>query len=209
MRGQPRGGPQPAKVYASLKKLGVRHLQFIACLDPIEGERGAQPWALTPEAYGKFLCGLFDVYYRDWVNGDYTSVRLFDDYIHMAMGMPAGICATSGSCGAYLWWRATARCTPVTFTAWTNGRWAALESRASRSWPTAKKPACFAAGRAQTRCLRRLSLVQPVPRRLQARLGGERWQAGKLLLPCVQGIFAYAESRILEIARAEAEYYRR
>ena len=91
----------PQKVYASLKKLGVRHLQFIACLDPIEGERGAQPWALTPEAYGKFLCGLFDVYYRDWVNGDYTSVRLFDDYIHMAMGMPAGICATSGSCGAY------------------------------------------------------------------------------------------------------------
>ena len=62
-------------------------MQFIACLDPIEGERGAQPWALTPEAYGKFLCGLFDVYYRDWVNGDYTSVRLFDDYIHMAMGM--------------------------------------------------------------------------------------------------------------------------
>lgn len=91
----------PQKVYASLKKLGVRHLQFIACLDPIEGERGAQPWALTPEAYGKFLCGLFDVYYRDWVNGDYTSVRLFDDYIHMAMGMPAGTCATSGSCGAY------------------------------------------------------------------------------------------------------------
>ena len=90
----------PQKVYASLKKLGVRHLQFIACLDPIEGERGAQPWALTPEAYGKFLCGLFDVYYRDWVNGDYTSVRLFDDYIHMAMGMPAGTCATSGSCGA-------------------------------------------------------------------------------------------------------------
>ena len=40
---------------------------------------------LILEAYGKFLCGLFDVYYRDWVHGDYTSVRLFDDYIHMAM----------------------------------------------------------------------------------------------------------------------------
>ena len=36
-------------------------------------------------------------------------------------------------------------------------------------------------------------------------LGGERWQAGKLLLPCVQGIFCLCRSRILEIARAEAK----
>ena len=101
MRGQPRGGPQPAKSLCFAEKTGRPAFAVHCLLDPIEGERGAQPWALTPEAYGKFLCGLFDVYYRDWVNGDYTSVRLFDDYIHMAMGMPAGTCATSGSCGAY------------------------------------------------------------------------------------------------------------
>lgn len=209
MRGQPRGGPQPAKVYASLKKLGVRHLQFIACLDPIEGERGAQPWALTPEAYGKFLCGLFDVYYRDWVNGDYTSVRLFDDYIHMAMGMPAGTCATSGSCGAYFVVEGDGTVYPCDFYCLDEWKMGRIESRASRSWPTAKKPACF--------CSRASANPMPAPTvagtacatAAASATGGERWQAGKLLLPCVQGIFAYAESRILEIARAEAEYYRR
>lgn len=92
---------RPQKVYTTLKKLGVRHLQFIACLDPLEAERGSQVWSLTPQAYGHFLCTLFDAYYRDWSRGEYTSVRLFDDYVHLAMGLPSGTCATSGSCGAY------------------------------------------------------------------------------------------------------------
>ena len=185
-------------------------MQFIACLDPIEGERGAQPWALTPEAYGKFLCGLFDVYYRDWVNGDYTSVRLFDDYIHMAMGMPAGTCATSGSCGAYFVVEGDGTVYPCDFYCldeWEMGRIG--EQSIPELANSEKARLFFAAGRAQTRCLRRLSLVQPVPRRLQARLGGERWQAGKLLLPCVQGIFCLCRKPDFEIARAEAEYYRR
>lgn len=91
----------PQKIYRNLKKLGVRHLQFIACLDPMQDERGGQPWSLTPQAYGRFLCELFDVYYQDWKDGDYTSIRLFDDYVHLAMGLPSGTCATSGSCGAY------------------------------------------------------------------------------------------------------------
>lgn len=91
----------PQKIYRNLKKLGIRHLQFIACLDPMQDERGGQPWSLTPQAYGRFLCELFDVYYQDWKDGDYTSIRLFDDYVHLAMGLPSGTCATSGSCGAY------------------------------------------------------------------------------------------------------------
>lgn len=91
----------PHKVYSNLKKLGLRHLQFIACLDPLELPRGSMPWSLTPQAYGRFLCGVFDEYHRDWLAGCYTSVRLFDDYIHMAMGLPPSTCATSGSCGVY------------------------------------------------------------------------------------------------------------
>lgn len=89
------------KVYHALKKLGVGYLQFIACLDPMEVPRGSMPWSLLPQDYGMFLCRLFDAWYLDWKNGQYTSVRLFDDFVHLAMGMPAGTCATSGSCGAY------------------------------------------------------------------------------------------------------------
>lgn len=91
----------PQKVYAALKALGARYLQFIPCLDPLEEARGGMPFSLKPKDYGGFLCGLFDQWYRDWERGQYVSVRLFDDYVHLAMGLPAGTCATSGSCGSY------------------------------------------------------------------------------------------------------------
>ena len=91
----------PQKAYESLKKLGFDYVQFIACLDPIGEERGGRPWSLTPEAYGGFLCRLFDLWYRDWERGDYHSVRLFDDHIHLLLGESGSTCATCGRCGAY------------------------------------------------------------------------------------------------------------
>lgn len=90
----------PQKVYRSLQKLGG-YLQFIPCLDPLEAERGSMPYSLTPALYGDFLCAVFDEWYRDFAAGNYTSIRLFDDYVHLAMGLPAGTCSTSGTCGAY------------------------------------------------------------------------------------------------------------
>ena len=93
---------RPQKVYRALQKLGVPYLQFIACLDPLEGERGGASYSLTPALYGRFLCGLFDAWYLDWKAGHYTSVRLFDDYIHLLLGRPPGTCATAGQCGSYL-----------------------------------------------------------------------------------------------------------
>lgn len=92
---------RPERTYRELKKLGFDYLQFIACLDPIGEQRGGQPFSLTPSAYGKFLCQLFDLWYQDWERGQYHSVRLFDDYIHVLLGDNASTCATCGNCGAY------------------------------------------------------------------------------------------------------------
>ena len=91
----------PQKVYENLKKLGFDYMQFIACLDPIGEERGGRPWSLHPAAYGQFLCRLFDLWYRDWERGQYRSIRLFDDYIHLMLGDRESTCATCGRCGAY------------------------------------------------------------------------------------------------------------
>lgn len=91
----------PQKVYHALQKLGLRYHQYIACLDPLEAQRGSLPFSLTPDAYGKFLCGLFDAWYRDWKAGTYTSIRYFEDLVHLLLGEPASACATCGNCGAY------------------------------------------------------------------------------------------------------------
>lgn len=90
------------RVYRSLKGLGSHPLQFIPCLDPLEGERGRMDYSLTPQAYGQFLCGLFDCWYQDWQRGQYVSIRTFDDYIRLLLGMAPGSCAAAGICGSYL-----------------------------------------------------------------------------------------------------------
>ena len=91
----------PQKVYESLKKLGFEYMQFIACLDSIGEARGSRPWSLKPEAYGRFLCQLFDLWYRDGERGNFHSIRLFDDYIHILLGDGGSTCATCGQCGSY------------------------------------------------------------------------------------------------------------
>lgn len=92
----------PDQAYSTLKQLGFRYIQFIACLDPIGHRRGYEPWSLNPDAYGKFLCRIFDLWYQDWVSGNYHSVRLFEDYVHILLGDGASACSTCGKCGSYL-----------------------------------------------------------------------------------------------------------
>lgn len=89
------------RTYNTLKKTGIRYLQFIPCLDPLNEAPGLHPWSLLPDDYGNFLCALFDEWYLDWKHGQYTSIRLFDDYVYLAMGRLAGTCATCGNCGGY------------------------------------------------------------------------------------------------------------
>ena len=93
---------KPQQIYRALTQLGRHPMQFIPCLDPIEHARGGEFYSLRPEAYGKFLCGLFDCWYRDWKSGNYVSIRTFDDYLRILMRMPPSTCAASGSCGSYL-----------------------------------------------------------------------------------------------------------
>jgi len=93
---------RPREVYRALRSLKTDFIQFIPCLDPLETERGAMPWSLTPEKYGRFLKETFDEWYNDWASGRYVSVRQFDDYVHNLMGMPPSSCAASGQCGTYL-----------------------------------------------------------------------------------------------------------
>lgn len=91
----------PQLAYQELKKLGFPYMQFIACMDPLGVPRGRMPWSLTPQAYGAFLCRIFDLWYADWQQGQYRSIRLFDDYVHALLGDGESTCSTCGKCGAY------------------------------------------------------------------------------------------------------------
>ena len=92
---------KPQRAFKSLCELGRHDLQFIPCLDPLD-TIGGQAYSLTPELYGRFLCGVFDAWYNQLQRGNYVSVRNFEDYLRILLGMPPTSCASSGSCGHYL-----------------------------------------------------------------------------------------------------------
>lgn len=199
------------RVYHALQKTGVRYLQFIPCLDPLGEPRGQRPWSLTPQDYGQFLCALFDEWYRDWETGNYTSVRLFEDYVHMAMGLPPSTCASGGQCGAYYVVEADGSVYPCDFYVldeWKLGSlWETPLAELGRS-PRAEdflregleRPAVCADCRWQSLCR------GGCKRDRTTDAAGERQN---YYCPAFRQFFAHAEDRLRRIAAAEAAARRR
>ena len=84
-----------ARTYAFFKEQGLSYLQFIPCVDEGNGV------SLFPERYEAFLKTLFDLWYDDFVNGRYVSVRSIDNYIRILLGEAPESCANRGVCGGY------------------------------------------------------------------------------------------------------------
>ncbi|MBQ8409005.1 MAG: anaerobic sulfatase maturase [Clostridia bacterium] len=87
----------PKKVYDQLKK--YKYIQFIACLDSLEGEK--TEFSLSEERYASFLVQTFALYYADFMSGKYVSIRNFDNYISILLGRPPESCAMNGFCTCY------------------------------------------------------------------------------------------------------------
>ena len=89
---------QPEKIYDFYKKNGFRYLQFIACLDPMGEEGGRHEYSLTPEAYGRFLCGIFERWFQDVQKGEQPYIRQFENIVSILAGYPPESCEQRGSC---------------------------------------------------------------------------------------------------------------
>lgn len=87
-----------SKIYAFYQKNNFRYLQFIACLDPIGETPGERDYSLTPEAYGKFLIELFDLWYLDLCGGKQPYIRQFENYIAILLGYQPESCEQRGIC---------------------------------------------------------------------------------------------------------------
>lgn len=90
------------KIYQFYKKSGFSYLQFIPCLEPLEDERGSTRTYLSPDDYAAYLCTLFDLWYEDYINGRYISIRHIDNYIHLLMGHAPEACSMRGVCSVQL-----------------------------------------------------------------------------------------------------------
>lgn len=87
------------EIYHFFKDKGFQYMQFIPCLD--ENIRVHSEYSLTPKAYGKFLCRLFDLWYEDFSHGRNIDIRLFSNYAQMAAGYAPEECGMCGKCTTY------------------------------------------------------------------------------------------------------------
>lgn len=92
----------PDRTYRYFKDKNFRYVDFVPCMDLPGAERGSSPHSLDAAAFGKFLCRVFDLWHEDFVRGDYYSIRMFDNYVHMLAGQRPESCKMAGQCRAYM-----------------------------------------------------------------------------------------------------------
>lgn len=86
------------KIYSYFKSMGFNYIQFISCLDPLYEERGSYQYSLTKEDYTTFLKNLFDVWYKDIIEGKRISVRYFDSLLENMIYGRSTSCGMNGAC---------------------------------------------------------------------------------------------------------------
>ncbi|MCL5269311.1 MAG: anaerobic sulfatase maturase [bacterium] len=94
----------PEEIYQFHRSLGLRFMQFIPCVEQdVANPAAAAPFSVTAEAYGEFLCRVFDLWRKDFRNGrPGTSVRWFDSIFHTYVGAPPPECTLLRECGCYV-----------------------------------------------------------------------------------------------------------
>lgn len=91
-------GQAPERVYDYLVEQGVKFHQYIECVE-FDKDGELLPFSLDGDAWGEFLCRLFDRWYPDDV---YTvSVRLFDSIIWRLVEGQANCCTFDRDCRQY------------------------------------------------------------------------------------------------------------
>jgi uncharacterized protein len=94
----------PEEIYEGLKTLNLTYMQFIPCVETNPGNRTRiAPYSVSADAYGTFLCKIFDLWRADFIAGiPSTSVRFFESLLFSYAGFSAPECTLRETCGDYI-----------------------------------------------------------------------------------------------------------
>ncbi len=92
------------EIYEYHKANGLSYMQFIPCVEPDPLHPGkAAHYSVSAEAYGRFLCDLFDLWAADFRQGRPTTfIRWFDSLFFTYVDMEAPECTLLPECGVYV-----------------------------------------------------------------------------------------------------------
>ncbi len=89
---------RPAEVYGFFKDIGASYVSFLPLVEPRPGEPGGvSPQSVPAEAWGDFLCAVFD----EWLAGDIgrVKVQVIEEAARTAFGQEHSLCIFRPVCG--------------------------------------------------------------------------------------------------------------
>lgn len=89
------------QIYIYFKRKKFKYLQFIPYLKPLNDIK-LNKFSMNSKEYEVYLNELFQLYYDDYKNGNYTSIRHFDNFIKLIKYNVAEQCGVSGLCSRQL-----------------------------------------------------------------------------------------------------------
>ncbi len=104
-------GGKSKEIYSFIKSLGIEFMQFIPIVERAQesGALASAPqvdmdpgnavtsWSVSPRAYGKFLCDVFDTWFRHDIGKIF--VQHFDTQLGLWLGRGASLCIFAENCG--------------------------------------------------------------------------------------------------------------
>lgn len=128
---------QASLVYRYLCGQGCVFQQYIPCVE-FDAQGRRQPFAIDGEAWGAFLCELFECWRRDLGR---VSIRLFDSILARLLRQPAGMCSMERDCRQYFMVEHNGDVYPCDFFA--DARWR-LGNIAEQSWEQLRRAPLYA-----------------------------------------------------------------
>ncbi len=94
----------PDEIYSFFKEAGLRHMQFIPCVEKNQANPSKMAdYSVPANKYGDFLCRLFDLWCADFESeSSRGSIRFFDSILLSYLGTNPADCTMQPSCGNYL-----------------------------------------------------------------------------------------------------------
>ena len=89
---------QPTQVYRFFKQIGARYITFLPLVEPRpDAEGGVSRRSVPAEAWGDFLCTVFD----EWMGQDVgqVEVQIFEEAARTAFGQEHALCIFRETCG--------------------------------------------------------------------------------------------------------------
>ena len=88
---------QPLTVYRFFRDIGCRYLGFLPVVERLPGTQAMTPHTPPAEAYGAFLCKIFD----EWIGRDTgrIAVQIFEEASRPARGLEHSLCTFRETCG--------------------------------------------------------------------------------------------------------------